>query len=91
MAAFHQQLFFFPPAGLSLDCREGSNTASEDKLLTLISLSASIHAALFHLCVFTLELFPASQTKVNLTAPLYQTLSCEKRLKLRQKGWIWES
>lgn len=65
--------------------------ASEDKLLTLISLSASIHAALFHLCVFTLVPFPAPVTKVSSTAPLYQTLRCEKRLKLRHKGWIWES
>lgn len=65
--------------------------ASEDKLLTLISLSASIHTGLFHLYVFNLLLFPAAGTKVNLTAPLYQTRSCEKRLKLRKTGLIWES
>lgn len=63
--------------------------ASQDKLLPLISLSASIHTALFHLCVFPLVLFAAPESKVNSTAPLYQTLSCEERL--RQKGRIWES
>lgn len=60
--------------------------ASEDKLLTLLSLSGPIHPAFCHLCVFILVPFRAHRAKADMTAALYQTLSFEKRLKLKTEG-----
>lgn len=66
MAAFHQQLFFSPPAGLPMKCLEGSNMASEAKLLTLLFLSLSLPlptyppsvSFFFHLCIYSCAFEP---------------------------------